>query len=66
MQGSCSEKDFEAIVAQTMRYLDDELSYARTFKVEAKRADKEFSMKSPEICSELGGKILAGISSFKG
>ncbi|NLK70020.1 MAG: tRNA 4-thiouridine(8) synthase ThiI [Clostridiales bacterium] len=64
-RAAVAEKDFEAIVAQTMRYLDDELSYARTFKVEAKRADKRFSMKSPEICSELGGKILAAFPHLK-
>ena len=30
----------------------------KTFKVEAKRADKHFPFKSPEICAEVGGKIL--------
>ncbi|HHX57847.1 MAG TPA: tRNA 4-thiouridine(8) synthase ThiI, partial [Clostridiales bacterium] len=39
-------------------YLGDELAYARTFKVEAKRADKRFPMKTPEICRELGSEIL--------
>lgn len=34
------------------------MEYAATFKVEAKRADKSFPMKSPEICRELGGRIL--------
>ena len=29
-----------------------------TFKVEAKRGDKNYPMKSPEICMELGGYIL--------
>ena len=31
---------------------------ANTFKVEAKRADKAFPLKSPEICAELGGILL--------
>ena len=30
----------------------------KTFKVEAKRADKAFPLKSPEICAELGGILL--------
>ena len=30
----------------------------KTFKVEAKRADKRFPYKSPEICMEVGGAIL--------
>ena len=52
------EKDFEKIAEGTFEYLEDVLTYARTFKVEAKRADKHFPMKSPEICMELGGRIL--------
>ena len=52
------EKEFEKICEGTYEYLADTLEYARTFKVEAKRADKRFPMKSPEICCELGGRIL--------
>ncbi|MBE6851915.1 MAG: tRNA 4-thiouridine(8) synthase ThiI [Ruminococcus sp.] len=56
------EKDFEKICEGTYEYLGDTLKYARTFKVEAKRADKRFPMKSPEICRELGGRILERFS----
>jgi thiamine biosynthesis protein ThiI len=35
------------------------------FKVEAKRGDKSFPMKSPEICSELGGYLLENIPGLK-
>lgn len=52
------EKDFEKICSGAYEYLEDILTYARTFKVEAKRADKRFPMKSPEICMELGGRLL--------
>lgn len=52
------EKNFEDIKAKTVEYLDDILSTARTFKVNAKRSDKAFPMKSPEICAELGGVLL--------
>lgn len=52
------EKNFEAIQEQAPAYVEDALSMARTFKVEAKRSDKRFPMKSPEICRELGGTLL--------
>lgn len=52
------EKDFEKLKLTAAEYLKDELLDAKTFKVEAKRADKKFPMKSPEICVELGGYLL--------
>ena len=52
------EKDFEAIKETAVTYLKDELMEAKTFKVDAKRSDKSFPLKSPEICRELGGYIL--------
>ncbi len=52
------EKNFDAVVSGTLEYLNDVLENAKTFKVCAKRADKSFPMNSPEICRELGGKIL--------
>lgn len=55
--GVC-EKDFDDIKVKAIEYLDEILSYANTFKVNAKRADKSFPMKSPEICSEMGGVLL--------
>ena len=51
------EKDFADIQAKTVEYLRETLEDAKSFKVEAKRADKKFPMKSPEICMELGGTI---------
>lgn len=53
------EKDFEDIKTTALSYLKDELEDAKTFKVEAKRSDKKFPMKSPEICRELGGFLLS-------
>ncbi|MCM1132729.1 MAG: tRNA 4-thiouridine(8) synthase ThiI [Ruminococcus flavefaciens] len=52
------EKDFDDIKAKSFEYLDEILSSAKTFKVNAKRSDKAFPMKSPEICAELGGVLL--------
>lgn len=51
-------KDFEDIKANASAYLAQWLETAKTFKVEAKRSDKHFPMKSPEICCELGGVLL--------
>ena len=51
-------KDFADISTQAVVYLADVLTAAKTFKVEAKRADKAFPMKSPQICAELGGILL--------
>lgn len=59
------EKDFESIKETALDYLSDCLSYAKTFKVTAKRADKSFPMKSPEICRELGGILLSEFSHLK-
>ena len=52
------EKDFAEISSKSLEYLDDVMPLYNTFKVVAKRADKRFPMKSPEICMELGGDIL--------
>lgn len=52
------EKNMNDIVKTAKEYLDDELSLAKTFKVEAKRSDKKFPFKSPEICRDLGGELL--------
>ncbi|MBQ5334507.1 MAG: tRNA 4-thiouridine(8) synthase ThiI [Oscillospiraceae bacterium] len=59
------EKDFADISAQAVPYLRDALTAAKTFKVEAKRADKAFPMKSPQICAELGGILLSAYPHLK-
>ena len=55
----CCTKDFEDICRTAEAYLGPRLRGLRTFKVEAKRADKKYPMKSPEICRELGAYILS-------
>ena len=52
------DKDFADITEKAIPYLAEALNAAKTFKVEAKRADKSFPMKSPQICAELGGILL--------
>ena len=51
------EKDKDAILAAAIEYLDDQLSSARTFKVETKRADKTFPMTSIQLSQYVGGEL---------
>ncbi|MDY2846859.1 MAG: tRNA uracil 4-sulfurtransferase ThiI [Oscillospiraceae bacterium] len=50
--------DFDKLCADALEYCSPELETARTFKVNAKRSDKRYPMKSPDICAELGGYIM--------
>lgn len=59
------EKSIEDIVSKSVVYLKDSLENAKTFKVEAKRADKRFPLTSPEICRELGGVLLKNFPHLK-
>ncbi|HIY10957.1 MAG TPA: tRNA 4-thiouridine(8) synthase ThiI [Candidatus Anaerofilum excrementigallinarum] len=58
-RAAVSEKSFEAICNAAEEYLGSALRASRTFKVEARRADKTFPMKSPEIARELGAFLLS-------
>ena len=51
-------KEMEAIREAAASYLKPALTQARTFKVEARRSDKEFPLKSPDICADVGGCLL--------
>ena len=53
-----AEKDLKSIQELAARYLEEELEEAATFKVECKRSDKKFPLKSPEIAAEVGGYLL--------
>ena len=52
------EKTMDAILNDSIEYIREDMEAARTFKVDAKRSDKKFPYKSPDICNELGGKLL--------
>lgn len=54
---SC-EKDMESIEKTTIECLSQMDLKGKTFKVEAKREDKQFPMNSPQICKHMGGVIL--------
>ncbi|MBR6523747.1 MAG: tRNA 4-thiouridine(8) synthase ThiI [Clostridia bacterium] len=58
-------KDINEIYKVIVEKLADSLNNGKTFKVEAKRADKRFPMTSPEICREAGGVILKNFSHLK-
>ncbi len=60
-----TEKNMDAILKEAPLYLEDTLLAVRTFKVEAKRADKAFPLKSPEICREVGGCLLEAFPHLK-
>ncbi len=62
---SKTEKSIDAAVEEIKQSFGDVLLSAKTFKVEAKRADKKFPLKSPEICAEVGGRILATYHNLK-
>ena len=59
------EKDIDVILEQAPIYLAEQLRNARTFKVEGKRADKKFPLKSPELSAQVGGAILSKFPHLK-
>lgn len=60
-----TEKNLEVIKRDAVEYLKDVLPFTKTFKVCAKRADKTFLYKSPDIQQELGGTLLDAYPSLK-
>ncbi|MBQ9532232.1 MAG: tRNA 4-thiouridine(8) synthase ThiI [Eubacterium sp.] len=64
-RAAVAEKDMNSIRNISEDYLREELSMAKTFKVEAKRSDKKFPLKSPEISRELGGFLLSKFNHLK-
>ncbi len=52
------EKDFTTICNTAEAYLGESLRNVKTFKVEARRADKAYPMTSPELARELGAFLL--------
>ncbi|CZT55781.1 putative tRNA sulfurtransferase [Eubacteriaceae bacterium CHKCI005] len=58
-------KEMDAILDAAPGYLEETLENARTFKVEAKRSDKTFPLKSPAICAAMGEKLLQSFPHLK-
>ncbi len=59
------EKNMDVILENAPKYLAEQLKNAKTFKVEGKRSDKKFPLKSPEISREVGGAILSAFPHLK-
>ena len=53
------EKSLDAILETAKSYLPAFMSGKKTFKVEAKRSDKTFPLKSPELAAQVGGAVLS-------
>ena len=53
-----AEKNMDDILAKAPDYLKGQLESANTFKVVAKRSDKAFEYKSPDICCMTGEALL--------
>ncbi len=51
------EKDKEAMLAAIQEFLAEDLSKAKTFKVECKRSDKTFPLNSIQLAQYLGGEL---------
>ena len=51
------EKDMNTICKAAVEYVGADLQEGVTYKVEAKRSDKSFHLKSPEICRMVGGYL---------
>ncbi len=62
-----AESTMEDIGREAVKYMLDliEKQGIKTFKVEAKRADKSFPVKSPEIGRIIGAKVLIGCKVLK-
>lgn len=54
-------KTMEEIEKATVEALKSQDTEGKTFKVEAKREDKQFPMNSPQICKHMGGVILKNV-----
>ena len=59
------EKDMDVILKQCVPYLKTAMEGVKTFKVEAKRADKKFPLTSPEISRLVGGELLKNYHHLK-
>lgn len=59
------EKNMDDILEKAKLYCREQLKDANTFKVESKRSDKNFPLKSPEISAEVGAAILSSVPHIK-
>ncbi|MDR1253579.1 MAG: tRNA 4-thiouridine(8) synthase ThiI [Oscillospiraceae bacterium] len=60
----CAEKDIDDICAKAVEYSNRIAKNASSFKVETKRSDKKFMLKSPQISDKVGEFILKKCSNL--
>ena len=62
-----AESDLDRIGEEAVRFMQEQIETRgiKTFKVEAKRADKSFPVKSPDIARIIGAKVLIGCKVLK-
>lgn len=62
-----AESDLDRIGEEAVRFMQEQIETCgiKTFKVEAKRADKSFPVKSPDIARIIGAKVLIGCKVLK-
>ena len=60
-----AEKNMDAIFRAAKEYLPQFLTGARTFRADARRADKTFPLKSPELAGEIGAAVLEAMPRLK-
>ena len=64
-RAAVAEKTVEDICRVAAEYLPPYLAGAKKLRVEAKRSDKKFPLKSPELAGEVGGAILSVMPHLK-
>ena len=60
-----TSKDMEDIKAGVLDYMENYKEAAGTFKINTKRADKSFPIKSPDLNQIFGGLVLKNIDNIK-
>lgn len=59
------EKNMGTILETVKEYIPQYLVGYKTFKADAKRSDKAFPLKSPQIAAEVGGAVLQSVRGIK-
>lgn len=59
------DKDMDSILKTVREYIPEYLTGCKTFKADAKRSDKKFPLKSPQIAAEVGGVVLSTVRGIK-
>ena len=59
------EKNMDTILQTVKDYVPDFMRGCKSFKADARRSDKAFPYKSPQISAEVGGAVLSALPSIK-